>query len=143
MSELITLHLPSDLKYLDLVYSVTQSVSQYCDLDERQAHHLQVVVSEGYTNAVIHGNKGHSGRYVVLTFERTSSFLRISVEDEGVVPIVMDTDHTPILPGPMDETGRGLLLISTLSEDFELLSEPSRGNKLNMTFRLDKNLEMI
>jgi serine/threonine-protein kinase RsbW len=141
MSERIALRLPSDLKYLEVIYSLIKAISNDCGLDRRKFNHLQVAVSEGYTNAVIHGNQRCRDRYVVLAFERNPSFLSISIEDEGVMPIVIDTDHNETAANPLVETGRGLALIESLSGSFELQRKQPGGNVLRMTFPLDRNLE--
>ncbi|MGP3947234.1 ATP-binding protein [Streptomyces sp. 7N604] len=77
----------------------------------------QVCVSELVTNAIRHGVP--AGRETLLVLRMADSRLRIEVHDSG--------DGRPVARRPVadDETGRGLLLVGELSDDWGVeRSEP-------------------
>jgi anti-sigma regulatory factor (Ser/Thr protein kinase) len=125
------------MKYLDLVYSISKQMCSDMNFSERSAHFVLVAVSEGFTNAVVHGNCGETERTVAVIFERTQEILSIAIEDEGVVPIQENMRCCKQMPHVDEESGRGLGLISQFAEEFTFVNEPSRGNILTMKFHVE------
>lgn len=70
-------------------------------------------VSELATNALVHGVPPGRGFRMHLYWERGDGRLRIEMHDsgDGEVPAAQDPE-----PGPDDEGGRGLLLVSVLAD---------------------------
>ena len=87
MTERISVQVPSEMKHLDLVHSISKHICSDMNFSERSAHFVLVAVSEGFTNAVVHGNCGETERTVAVIFEKSREILSIAIEDEGVEPI--------------------------------------------------------
>ena len=137
MTERISVQVPSDIKYLDYVYSISKHICSDMNFSERCAHFVLVAISEGFTNAVVHGNCGDPERNVAIIFEIGQEILSIAIEDEGVVPIQGNTRCHKQIPQTYDESGRGLNLMRRLAGEFTLVNEPSRGNILTMKFKVE------
>lgn len=71
-----------------------------------------LLVSELTTNAVLHTGSGHVLCGLTLTADERR--LRIELHDEGTTP-VRPPGHRP---GPDEESGRGLLLVSQLADSW-------------------------
>lgn len=71
-----------------------------------------LLVSELTTNAVLHTGGGHVLCGLTLTADERR--LRIELHDEGTTPVRSPEHH----PGPDDESGRGLLLVSQLADSW-------------------------
>lgn len=69
----------------------------------------QLLVSELFTNAVLHTDSSRVG----CALRAGGSRLRVEVRDDGG-----DAEPTPRHAGPEDEQGRGLLLVDTFAEDW-------------------------
>ena len=143
MPDRVVLKIPSDSQYIEMVYAVASEVCRRLNFGERERHDIMVSVSEGYTNAVVHGNQRDRARYVTVSFENNHSFLSISVEDEGVLPIKKDVGIETNVPDRFDETGRGLMLIRRLAGFSQLAGKASGGNILTMKFQFDSDRKEV
>lgn len=91
-------------------------------LDQRTAAAAQVVVTEGFTNAVQHAYDGGDGRVQVQAHA-----------DEGGITIVVRDAGTGFRPRPRREGsfgGIGLLLVASLAELLQLRRLPRGGTEL-------------
>jgi len=122
--------LPENLKW---VYSISQTLLKEIPLDERTSHFLLVAISEGFTNAVVHGNDMNPDKWVQMTFRIGQDFIRIEVEDEGVLPIHRDIAELTELAGPEEDSGRGLALIKDLVDEVSVETNSEGGNRLVFT----------
>jgi anti-sigma regulatory factor (Ser/Thr protein kinase) len=104
----------------------------------QKKHHLLVAMSEGFTNAFLHGNQQKPGCSVTLTYEIDGDCVQITVQDEGMLPIDSNMDHLikPVHTG--EESGRGLGLIRELTDEVSLTHEPDQGNILTMKTYFNK-----
>lgn len=117
---------------------VSTSILFGLPLNNRKRHYLLVAISEGFTNAFLHGNQKEPKRNIAVIFEMNADFLKVIVEDEGVLPIQNNIDE---LVKPVDEnseSGRGLSLIKRLVDEANLWHEPEKGNILVMKTFFDK-----
>ncbi|MCX4750441.1 ATP-binding protein [Kitasatospora sp. NBC_01287] len=76
---------------------------------ERFAENGELLVSELVTNALVHGTR--PGRMIQLGLEADEDLLWISVEDACDTPPALSTEAD-------GESGRGLLLVDTLSQEW-------------------------
>ncbi len=137
MTERISVRVPSDIKYSDLVHSISRQICFNMNFCDRDIHFVLLSVSEGFTNAVVHGNCSEPGREVVITYEIAQGILSIAIEDEGVLPIEENTGHAREMPRTEDESGRGVSLIRQFADEFTLVNVPKRGNILTMIFSVN------
>jgi anti-sigma regulatory factor (Ser/Thr protein kinase) len=95
-----------------------------------------LLTSELVTNAVTHGTPA-AGLFVILTIACDAAGLRVDVHDgSGNLPL-LDTD---LLDGPglaEAETGRGLLLVTTLSAEWGFYRTPA-GKAVYFTLELQQ-----
>ncbi|MGH3266669.1 MAG: ATP-binding protein [Trebonia sp.] len=97
-----------------------------------------LLTSELVTNAVTHGTPT-VGTFVLLTIACDATGLRVAVHDgSGDLPVL---DTGPIDEAPADaETGRGLLLVTTLSDDWGFY-RTSAGKAVYFTLELLPDLQ--
>ena len=81
-----------------------------------------VVTSELVTNALTHS----ASDWIVCEVRITDGVLRIEVEDQNRGP----TLPVPGRPGPDDQGGRGLLLVTELSSDWGTADVPHRSGRI-------------
>src|ERR1700742_4168537 len=96
-----------------------------------------LLTSELVTNAVTHGTPT-AGTFVLLTIACDASALRGDVHDaSGDLP-VLDTGLTDETPAD-SETGRGLLLVTTLSAEWSFHRTPT-GKAVYFTLELQQDI---
>ncbi|WP_235029212.1 ATP-binding protein [Streptomyces sp. 3213.3] len=81
-----------------------------------------VVTSELVTNALTHS----ASDWIVCEVRSTDGVLRIEVEDQNRGA----TLPAPGRPGPDDQGGRGLLLVTALSSDWGTTDVPHRSGRI-------------
>ena len=95
-----------------------------------------LLASELVTNAVTHATPA-AGTFVLLTIACDAAGLRVDVHDSS--------DDLPVLDGLIDEapaeaeTGRGLLLVTTLSAEWGFCRTPA-GKTVYFTLELQRNV---
>lgn len=96
---------------------------------------LKVAVSEGVTNAIVHGYCGDEERLVEVTITIKNGYLGIRIVDEGVgiedVAKAMEASYTSVA----DRMGLGFVFMQSFMDDLEVISEPGRGTTLMMKKR--------
>jgi anti-sigma regulatory factor (Ser/Thr protein kinase) len=95
-----------------------------------------LLTSELVTNAVTHGTPT-AGTFVLLTIACDAAGLRVDVHD--------GSGDLPVLDGPIDETqaeaetGRGLLLVTSLSAEWGFYATPA-GKAVYFTLELQRSI---
>lgn len=96
---------------------------------------IKVAVSEGVTNAIIHGYCGDEQRLVEVTLAIKDNNLSIRIVDEGIgiedVAKAMEATYTSVV----DRMGLGFVFMQSFMDDLEVLSEQGRGTTLIMKKR--------
>ncbi len=97
-----------------------------------------LLASELVTNAVTHGTPA-AGTFVLLTIACDAAFLRVDVHDgSGDLP-VLDTGLIDEAPAEA-ETGRGLLLVTSLSAEWGFYRTPA-GKAVYFTLELQPDMQ--
>ena len=132
MVEEIRIRVPGDAIYLKWVHTLTAAILARLPLSGQKKHHVLVAMSEGFTNAFLHGNQQEPGCSVTLMYEIDSDCVQITVQDEGMLPIDSNIDHLikPVHAG--EESGRGLGLIREMTDEVSITHKPEQGNILTM-----------
>ena len=113
----IHLTLLSDIKYLEVVQSVSDSFSSLAGLDGEDAYWVGLSIREAVTNAIMHGNKDDSSVPVKLSFRQASDKLIVTVKDQGEgvdeskIPDPLNPDNL-LKPG-----GRGIFLVKSFMDN--------------------------
>jgi serine/threonine-protein kinase RsbW len=122
----------SEIENLRIVEKELDIISSDLGIAEDNYGKIMVCAMEAVNNAIIHGNKSDSKRFVKIKFENEGEDLKISVEDEG--PGFKPAEiPDPTKPENLEEiTGRGVFLMSKLADMIEF---SEIGNKVVMHFK--------
>ncbi len=92
----------------------------------------KTIVSEGVSNAIIHGYGFDVEKNVVMKLEINERMITLLIEDEGEgiedIEQVMIPFYTT--KANVEHAGMGLTIIDTLCDSFEIESELNKGTKL-------------
>ena len=128
----IHLTLYSDIKYLDIVQSVSDSFSALAGFEEEEVYKVGLSVREAVTNAILHGNKNNSAIPVNLCFQQAGDRLVVKVTDQGEgidekgLPDPLDPEHL-LKPG-----GRGIFLVKSFMDNVFFNTPDGGGTELVM-----------
>ena len=92
---------------------------------------ILLCISEGVSNAIVHGNKNNLGKRVYLTIEMCKSEVVVTIRDEGGGFDVSRIPDPTTEVNRRKEKGRGLYIIRTYAKGLEFLNQ---GNTLKMKF---------
>jgi serine/threonine-protein kinase RsbW len=109
----------------DSVGEARRAVSEFAHDHGADRGDVALAVSEGVSNAVIHGFRDGSSGDIEVRAVVDGDHLTVSISDDGV-----GVTPNPQSPG----LGVGLALIGTLADDVELRRKPSHGTTLVMRF---------
>jgi len=119
--------LESNLASVDSAEALAVDAAKSLGMDEDACMDLGLAVREAMVNAVAHGNKYSSEKKVRYSLESKANALRIVISDEGEgfdpnrVPDPTQGDNL------MRGSGRGLLLIQTFVDEFEVKKASGGG----------------
>ncbi len=103
--------LDSDLASVETVEQTAEAYAREAGFDDDTATNISMVAREAAVNAVLHGNKKDTTKFVTATFELSADELKISIADEGPG---LDPDKIPDPLAPenvMRSSGRGVFLM--------------------------------
>jgi serine/threonine-protein kinase RsbW len=129
----------SALDNLDLIQSLTDSITDFMKFDEDSSHWIGMSVRESVTNAIQHGNKLDSSKKVDICFEVAPDRLSISVKDQG------DGFQADKIPNPLDSdnllkpSGRGIFYIRTFMDEVEFRPLAHGGTEVHMVKKISSN----
>lgn len=135
----IEVSIGSALEYLDLVQTLTDSITSFMGFDDDTAHWIGMSVRESVTNAIQHGNKLDQGKKVDIRFEVAPDHLDISVKDQGAGFRIDD------LPNPLDPenllkpSGRGIFYIRSFMDVVEFRQLSDGGMEVHMVKKVASN----
>jgi serine/threonine-protein kinase RsbW len=128
----IEVSIGSALEYVELVQTVTDSITSVMGFDEDTAHWIGMSVRESVTNAIQHGNKLDLDKKVDIKFKVGPDQLEISVKDQGPGFQVEE------LPSPLEPenllkpSGRGIFYIRSFMDEVEFKASPQGGMEVRM-----------
>ena len=125
------LKIKSEMENLRVVEKELDDISSELGIAADNYGKIMVCAMEAVNNAITHGNKRDSKKYVVIEFRNKGEELRISVEDEGK-GFKPSEIPDPTKPENVENiTGRGVFLMSHLADKIEF---SENGNKVMMYF---------
>lgn len=134
MSQQKTLTLASSMEEIPSIEEFTEMLKEWAELSDNQYGNVMIALSEGVTNAILHGNKEDPNKKVTVNAHLTSEELIISIKDEGPG---FDPDS---IPDPlkdenlMNEGGRGVFLMEHYADKVDF---SDGGSTLTLHFQLD------
>jgi serine/threonine-protein kinase RsbW len=132
MTETIELSIDSKLEFVDLVSSVTKSVTEKIGFEEEDASWIELAVHEAVINAIMHGNKSSADKQVDVRFVTEQEAVTVYVRDygEGFDPAQLpDPTNADNLLNP---TGRGIFYMRTFMDEVEYSIHPQGGSVVRM-----------
>lgn len=106
----------SNIKFLDLVQEISQSITRMAGFDDEASHWICLSVRESVANAIQHGNQEDESKKVGVRFRIDRHRLLITVSDQG-----RGFDESS-LPDPLDAgnllkpSGRGVFFVHTFMD---------------------------
>ena len=131
--------LDSVLESVDKVEEFVIQEAGKAGFDEDEQHQIGMAVRECAVNAVVHGNRYSKTKKVHLDIERSSAALTVTIGDEGE-GFDLNSLPDPLAPeNLLRQSGRGLLLIRTFMDDFDLHPRPGGGTEVRLVKHLAKS----
>ena len=127
--------LESMLPSVDKAEELVMQEAAKAGFDEDDQQQIGMAVRECTVNAVVHGNRYSKNKKVHLEVERSSNALTVTIGDEG------DGFDMSSLPDPLApenllrQSGRGLLLIRSFMDEFDLHPRPGGGTEVRLVKR--------
>lgn len=126
------LKIGSAISNLRIVEKVIDDISTELGMKEEVYGKILVSAMEAVNNAIVHGNKADTKRYVKIEFLFKKKELIISVEDEGQGFRPQEIPD-PTKPENIENiTGRGVFLMSKLADSIKF---NEKGNRVTMSFK--------
>lgn len=132
MTETIELSIDSKLEFVDLIASVTKSVTAKMGFDEDDSSWIELAVHEAVINAITHGNKSADDKKVDVRFVTEQDQLIVYVRDygEGFDPSQLpDPTNSDNLLNP---SGRGIFYMRTFMDEVEHSIHSEGGSVVRM-----------
>lgn len=135
----VALTLESNFKSVEVAEEFLHSVMDDSPLEDAESHRVEMAVRESVINAIQHGNHCDESKKVELEINLTPTQLTIFVRDEG-----QGFDAASI-PNPLEEnnilktSGRGIFIIRSFMDEFQVRRLPNDGNEIMMVKRLSSN----
>jgi len=135
----IEVSIGSALEYLDLVQTITDSITSFMGFGEDSAHWVGMSVRESVTNAIQHGNKLDESKKVDIRFEFSPDHLDIWVRDQGN-GFKQDELPNPLEPeNLLKPSGRGIFYIRSFMDVVEFTPLSGGGMEVHMVKKVSSN----
>jgi serine/threonine-protein kinase RsbW len=134
-SEPIELTIGSAYESVEMVASVSRTVSGKAGFDDEAAGWIELAVREAVINAIKHGNKRADDKDVDIRFVAEPGGLTIYVRDRGAG---FDLAQLPDPLNPnnlLKPEGRGIFFMRTFMDEVEFSSHPDGGSVVRMLKR--------
>jgi len=119
--------------YLRVIRDNTEVIARRMGFDEDQVFELAMIVDEAYANAIEHGARTSCESQLEVEFLIFKDRLEVCVKDTGCGFDLSGVQIPKNLRSFNSTRGRGLGLISLLSDRYELISSPGAGTTLRFT----------
>ena len=133
----ITVIVPNNLISLNRLHQVCESILWDLPFAEKRRYFLMVALSEAYTNAYEHGNQKNPNLEIRLTFYVSEKYLRIVIEDEGIMPIKDIEVNLCDQSNPEDTGGRGMALIKKIFDEAYFENFEDGANRVTLISNFD------
>lgn len=108
---------PSKAENIHLVEKMIDAVCEEHQVGEDHYGNILIAMTEAVNNAIHHGNGLNPNKKTCVTFDRTETQIKFTVEDEG---IGFDYDNLPDPTAPENlekPNGRGIFLMKNLADE--------------------------
>lgn len=123
----------SAIENLRVVENAIDTLTNDAGISQDSYGKILIGTLEAVNNAIVHGNKSDTGKFVEIIFQLEKNNLMVTVTDEGT-GFKPSEIPDPTLPENIEElAGRGVFLMSKLADDIEF---NNTGNSVTMTFKI-------
>ena len=129
------LKIASKTDSLHLVEKFVDDFSACCNIDHDVYGNLLIATLEAANNAITHGNKLNEVKQVEISFAKNNERILLTVKDEGLGFDYKDIPDPTSPENVENMSGRGVFLMSKLSDEIEF---EDNGSLVRMTFFLFK-----
>lgn len=131
-SSSIDVSIGSSFEYLDLIQSVTDSITSMMGFDADTAYWIGMSVRESVINAMSHGNKLDVNKKVDIRYEISGESLTVRVNDQGM-GFDPKTLADPLDPkNLLKPSGRGIFYMRSFMDEVTMRKHPEGGMELRM-----------
>ncbi len=137
-TEVIERSLDSTLESVDRAEELALGVAQRAGFDDDDLMKIGMAVRESMVNAVVHGNRYNAKKQVRLSVTHHGERFTVRVRDEGEG---FDFENLPDPLAPenlMRTSGRGLFLIRSFMDEFEMIHAEPGGTELVLVKYISK-----
>ena len=141
--------LPTETISLEASTGIFGSLIKAMNFDDRTRNHLNIIVSELFTNAFIHGNEGDPQKRIDVEILILADDIRIRIWDEGEKLDNAEFERVcNKIPEQYGEGGRGIAIVQKLSDKLCMFRDESgrccietilMGNSLKRRTELSKS----
>jgi len=124
--------LDSTLESVDVAEQIVLTAAMEMGFDEDNQYRIGLAVRESVVNAVVHGNCYSDEKKIRLSVSKEPDRLTVLVADEGEG---FDLGSVPDPLGPeqlMSQSGRGILLVRSFVDEFEIRPREPKGTEFRM-----------
>ena len=134
--EAVERYLDSTLESVDSAEELATGVAQRAGLGEEDLMKIGLAVRESMVNAVMHGNRYSSEKKVRISVVTSTERFTVVIADEGA-GFTFDTLPDPLAPENLMRTsGRGIFLIRSFMDDFQMRHLASGGTEVTLVKNL-------
>ena len=118
------------------------AVASFCanlNLTIEEINDIKTAVSEGVTNAIVHGYSEKEGN-VIVRVEITDDVIKITIEDNGVGIPDIDKAIQPFYTtkADMERSGMGFTVMEGFMDRMQVVSNVGEGTKVILTKNIKK-----
>lgn len=135
MENRIELTIASRFDNVELVGSITKSITEMLEFDEDTASWIDLSIRESVINAIKHGNRLSAEKPVNIRFDLENDALVVVVRDYG------EGFDLSLVPDPLDPVnllnpnGRGIFYMKTFMDETDYSLHPDGGTIVRMVKR--------
>ena len=134
--EAVERYLESTLESVDNAEELAVGVAQRAGLSEEDLMKIGLAVRESMVNAVMHGNRYNSEKKVRVSVASSAEQFTVRIADEGE-GFSFDSIPDPLAPENLMRTsGRGIFLIRSFMDDFQMRHLESGGTEVTLVKNL-------
>lgn len=97
-----------------------------------EVEEIKVAVSEGVSNAIIHGYQGDKNRLVEMSLIIQGDELLIKIRDDGIGIENIEEAMQPTFTSVADRMGLGFVFMQSFMDSLDVISKPGQGTTLVM-----------
>ena len=132
----IVVTLDSVLDSVELAEEAALKFAEAVGVGEEDRHKLGMSVREGVINALQYGNKMSPEKKARLTLQRHPDKLEIRILDQGEGFSLSDVPDPLAEENLLKSSGRGILLMRSFMDEFDVQPGPEGGAELVMAMHL-------